>query len=78
MTCTNCAAENEPGRKFCGNCGQRLAAPCPTCGTANPPGTRFCGECGNALAETDAPPAAAAAAATAPTSATERRLVSVL
>ncbi|MEO8272703.1 MAG: adenylate/guanylate cyclase domain-containing protein [Chloroflexota bacterium] len=49
MNCPACGTLNEPGRKFCGECGTKLAAACPTCGTANSPGTRFCGECGTAL-----------------------------
>ncbi|MDQ2689664.1 MAG: AAA family ATPase, partial [Chloroflexota bacterium] len=72
MICANCGTENEPGRKFCGECGHRLAVACPNCGTANAPGTKFCGECGTGLAEADAP------RATPSTPATERRLVSVL
>src|SRR5687767_7471244 len=50
MICPDCSTPNEPGRKFCGECGTRLAVACPSCGTANAPGTRFCGECGVALA----------------------------
>src|SRR5438552_11856997 len=49
MTCATCGAQNEPGRKFCGECGARLATTCPTCGASNPPGVRFCGECGSAV-----------------------------
>jgi class 3 adenylate cyclase/tetratricopeptide (TPR) repeat protein len=49
MICPNCSTQNEPGRKFCGECGARLAVACATCGTANAPGTRFCGECGTPL-----------------------------
>jgi class 3 adenylate cyclase/tetratricopeptide (TPR) repeat protein len=49
VICPNCGTANEPGRKFCGECGNRLAVACASCGTANAPGTRFCGECGNAL-----------------------------
>jgi class 3 adenylate cyclase/tetratricopeptide (TPR) repeat protein len=49
VICPNCGTPNEPGRKFCGECGNRLAVACGNCGTANPPGTRFCGECGNPL-----------------------------
>src|SRR5262249_30873253 len=71
MRCPTCGTENEPGRKFCGECGTSLARLCPTCGTPNAPGTKFCGECGTALVE-NAP--AAATAAHVP----ERRLVSVL
>ena len=49
MTCPTCGAENEPGRKFCGECGTRLARTCPGCGFSNAPTVRFCGECGNRL-----------------------------
>ena len=50
MNCPTCGTLNEPGRKFCGECGTKLAAVCANCGSANTPGTRFCGECGNPLA----------------------------
>jgi hypothetical protein len=52
MTCPTCAATNEPGRKFCGECGTRLALVCAKCGTSNPPTVRFCGECGTDVAGT--------------------------
>ena len=74
MECPTCGTANEPGRKFCGECGASLAAPCPTCGAANAPGVKFCGECGTDLASAAA--AADAESAEAPTA--ERRLVSVL
>ena len=73
MNCSNCGAENELGRKFCLECGQRLVAGCPSCGAPNTPGAKFCGECGTGLT---AAPTPAVAPAAAP--ATERRLVSVL
>ena len=50
MTCPTCGAATEPGRKFCGECGTRLAVACTACGTPNTPGARFCGECGTPLA----------------------------
>ena len=50
VNCPSCASPNEDGRKFCGECGARLAAVCTACGTANPPAARFCGECGTPLA----------------------------
>ena len=50
MNCPNCGAENEAGRKFCGQCGERLVLVCAACGSANPPGDHFCGECGAPLA----------------------------
>ncbi len=71
MNCPNCGTANEAGRKFCGECGTALTAPCAACGTPNAPGTKFCGECGTTLTT-----AAAPAQATGPTA--ERRLVSVL
>ncbi|MGQ0668242.1 MAG: adenylate/guanylate cyclase domain-containing protein [Actinomycetota bacterium] len=77
MRCTACGTENEPGRKFCGECGKPLAVACPSCGTANAPGLKFCGECGGALsAVASASPPPTAAAREAPVA--ERRLVSVL
>jgi class 3 adenylate cyclase/tetratricopeptide (TPR) repeat protein len=70
MTCAACGASNSPGRKFCGECGARLAVSCPACGAPNEPDVKFCGECGN--------PLVAEAPATRPDPAAERRLVSVL
>ena len=93
MVCRVCGATNEPGRKFCGHCGTRLALTCPTCGTSNPGDARFCGECGQALGPADASSAPARAGSggggtlpgrvASPSGSvaapiTERRLVSVL
>ena len=75
MTCPSCGFENEPGRKFCGECGTPLATPCPSCGTLNSPGMKFCGECGTVLTVT-VPTTTRASATPAP--AAERRLVSLL
>src|SRR5215831_4295820 len=75
--CANCGAENPDGQRFCGSCGNALAAICSSCGAANPAGQRFCGECGSPLAE--APAAAPATPTSAPqTLVAERRLVSLL
>ncbi len=74
MNCTSCGASNDAGRKFCLNCGVRLALPCPTCGSPNTPEARFCGECGGGLTAADTETAATPAA----TLSTERRVVSVL
>ena len=49
MTCQACGTENDPGRKFCMECGAALARTCPSCGTSNPAASKFCGECGSAL-----------------------------
>ena len=83
VRCASCGHENEPDRKFCGQCGTRVAVVCPTCGHHNPPGDRFCGECGTALAA-DSSPATVADDSSMPTAAepagveAERRLVTVL
>ena len=71
MRCPACGTENEAGRKFCGECGGKLALVCPGCSAPNTPGMKFCGECGARLdAEAPAGPREAPQA--------ERRLVSVL
>jgi class 3 adenylate cyclase/tetratricopeptide (TPR) repeat protein len=71
--CANCGVENPLGQRFCGSCGNALAAVCASCGGTNPAGQRFCGECGAPL--TVAAPAPVPVAE-APVS--ERRLVSLL
>jgi class 3 adenylate cyclase len=79
VNCPACGTANEPGRKFCGECGTRLSAPCPACGTPNLPGTKFCGECGTALTDATAPAGAVGVGASTSTTVTaERRLVTVL
>ncbi|WP_411277865.1 ATP-binding protein [Gaiella sp.] len=75
IACPSCNAENELGRKFCGECGSALARACPACGAANSPAVKFCGECGTALAaqsRVDSTPGVTSAPVA------ERRLVSVL
>jgi len=87
VLCSSCGTVNESGRKFCKECGARLAIGCPSCGAANAPDSKFCGDCGTVLglsagqggaavgqagaAAVALPPATSAPAA-------ERRLVSVL
>ena len=83
MDCTACGATNDPGTKFCENCGTRLAATCVSCGSPLKPNARFCGECGNPVASQEGPTAATVTAAagattTAPGPVAERRLVTVL
>ncbi len=76
MECTRCGTVNEPGRKFCRECGSPLLLVCAVCGSTNPADSKFCGECGSALV---APAPGSAAAADGRTGTlTERRLVSVL
>ncbi len=78
VNCSACGTLNEADRKFCHECGTRLASACPSCGAMIVPGHKFCGECGTTLAaaEPAAQPGPVATPAAAPTS--ERRLVSVL
>ncbi len=82
MICASCGGENEPGRRFCGDCGRPLAIACPACGAANSTRARFCGDCGAPLvvaseaaheSRVDVP-----AGAATPATFTERRHVSVL
>jgi len=83
MICGQCGTTNEPGRKFCKECGIALAVGCPQCGTPNTADAKFCGNCGSRLAvgpeESITPQAAVATTPGAPGASTaERRLVSVL
>jgi class 3 adenylate cyclase/tetratricopeptide (TPR) repeat protein len=83
LICASCGTENERGRKFCLECGAKLASGCPNCGAANPAGAKFCGECGTTLtAEAGATVANATAGTgtqpTPPTPIAERRVVSIL
>ncbi len=68
MICSSCGSSNEPGRKFCGECGARLSVGCSACGAQNTPGTKFCGECGAPLAAGGVAGANAAAGRAAPPS----------
>ncbi len=78
MIRASCGAENQPGKKFCGDCGAPLAAACPACGSANEPGKRFCGDCGSALPPTAAAPAPSTSPVSREGPSAERRLVSIL
>jgi class 3 adenylate cyclase/tetratricopeptide (TPR) repeat protein len=78
VICPNCSSENEPGSKFCNECGTALSAGCPNCGATNKPGARFCNECGTALSGAAISAAAASAGATSLAPVAERRLVTVL
>jgi class 3 adenylate cyclase/tetratricopeptide (TPR) repeat protein len=73
VICAACGTHNEPGTRFCDECGAALAAACPNCGSSNRPNAKFCATCGTAL---NAQPAPAAQRAESPIA--ERRLVSVL
>ena len=60
MNCRSCGAENRAGRKFCVECGGRLALNCMACGTPHAAGEKFCGECGASLVENQKPAPSAA------------------
>ena len=63
MNCPSCGTPSEAGRKFCAECGTRLASVCEACGAANSPTARFCGDCGHRLGGDnagDVPPPAVA------------------
>ena len=50
--CPVCASRNDPGFKFCSNCGHALAprpAACAQCGAALKGSMKFCGDCGAAV-----------------------------
>ena len=56
--CPNCGAANDPGTKFCRECGAKLETPppaepqkrfCPSCGKEVAPGIKFCPECGQKM-----------------------------
>ena len=82
MICASCGGENEPGRRFCGDCGLPLAIACPVCGTANSTRARFCGDCGAPLVVATGaahePESEWSAGVGSATTLTERRHVSVL
>ena len=56
LPCSACGTVNEPGTKFCRECGAKLEVPaepekriCPACSTEVAPGVKFCSECGQKL-----------------------------
>src|SRR2546425_3658684 len=55
MRCPSCGVENAAGRKFCVECGGKLALSCKACGTPHAPTEKFCGECGATLKEVESP-----------------------
>lgn len=71
MQCPACQSDNREGRRFCGECGVRLALSCPECGFENEAEERFCGGCGRKVEAVAAVPETNVAAG-------ERRPVTVL
>ena len=57
ISCPKCGAKNNSTMKFCGSCGNKLAATviCPHCGKEVPDGMKFCGECGKSLSSSKCP-----------------------
>jgi len=44
--CNSCKTKNNPGQKFCGQCGAGLSQGCAECGATKVEGHKFCGQCG--------------------------------
>jgi class 3 adenylate cyclase len=49
MHCSQCGFENKADKKFCIECGTRLALKCPQCAAELEGAEKFCGECGHNL-----------------------------
>ena len=79
MLCGNCGTANQPGAKFCLECGAEMSLECANCGSPLPPGAKFCSSCGTSV---EAAVPVAANGREAPTQrvapVTERRLVSIV
>ena len=84
VICANCGTQNEPGTRFCDECGAALAAACPNCGSSNRATAKFCAACGTTLAGAapanagDRQPVGGQDAVRGAPPQAERRLVSVL
>ena len=55
MKCSQCAFDNKPGKKFCVECGTKLALKCPECDSEIEETEKFCGECGPNLTDPQEP-----------------------
>jgi Double zinc ribbon/Adenylate and Guanylate cyclase catalytic domain len=49
MPCPRCQTQNDPGARFCEDCGARLEMACPSCGALVTAGKKFCRSCGTPL-----------------------------
>ena len=49
MDCRSCGVVNDPGRRYCRECGARLGQPCPVCHFFNAVEDKHCGGCGRRL-----------------------------
>ncbi|MDQ1602412.1 MAG: hypothetical protein QOE01_257, partial [Actinomycetota bacterium] len=77
MACARCGSDNEPGARFCTECGEPLVAVCPSCSAANRPGAKFCASCGTALSAITVP-TEQPVSSVGMSSAAQRRVVTVL
>ena len=46
LACPHCGSANQPGAKFCANCGKPQGVRCPECGAEVADAARFCSNCG--------------------------------
>lgn len=51
IVCPKCGHINNPGSRFCDQCGTALTKLCPKCGAENDPSDAFCSKCGQRLDE---------------------------
>jgi hypothetical protein len=56
MKCPKCQFENDPDKKFCIECGKKLALRCPECDSGLKGNEKFCGERGYDLSGSSSPP----------------------
>lgn len=54
VVCPSCGKQNNPGTKFCSECGGKLEVQpqpqvCPSCGAVVSEGIKFCSECGTKI-----------------------------
>jgi tetratricopeptide (TPR) repeat protein/tRNA A-37 threonylcarbamoyl transferase component Bud32 len=49
ITCPQCGAKNQRGKKFCRQCGGNLSVKCPACGADEVAGAQTCTACGAAI-----------------------------
>ena len=53
IICPHCGSKNQPGNKFCGNCGKQMTPKkmiqCSNCGAQVPEDNKFCGNCGSPI-----------------------------
>jgi class 3 adenylate cyclase/tetratricopeptide (TPR) repeat protein len=78
LSCPNCGTVNQPGAKFCLECGTALALGCRNCGAQLLAGAKFCQECGTPTLDGSARANGQPTSRPEPAAIAERRLVSIL